>query len=541
MKDQWFQNAIVYSLDVETYMDSDGDGVGDFPGLEGKLDHLSGLGVNCIWMRPFYPSPRADDGYDVMDYYNVDPRFGNIGDFVDFVVKARALGLRIIIDLVVNHTSHKHEWFQKSRRDPESKYRDFYIWRKEKPSGKEQHENMLLEGGIWNYDPVADAYYMHHFLKEQPDLNLSNPEVLQEIKKIMGFWLQLGVSGFRIDAAHIIVHESKGKVFEVLEEFREFINKRNHEAILLAEANVPVEDLQEFFGPEGKSRMHILFNFYTNKNMFLSLVRGSGEPLAQILKEMQGIKGLWLNFLRSHDELNLEMLTKDEQQEVHQELGPHEHMRIFGHGIRRRLPPMLKGHTRKMKLIYSVMFSLPGNPLINYGEEIAMGDDLREEGRSSVRTAMQWDRNKNAGFSDADPDQLAHPVIDFGDYDYHKINVSEQQKDPDSFLNWVERLISTRKHVPQLSFGSWEVLESNHPQVFVYCNIWRQEKVIMLHNFMEKDCEVNIKVDPEEYDRMNEIFNDQRYEDVETIDASIKLAGFGFRWFTSRIKRKGSK
>lgn len=536
MKDQWYHNAILYSLDVETYKDSNGDGIGDFQGLISKLDHLSSLGVNCIWLRPFFPSPLVDDGYDVMNYNTIDPRFGTLGDFVDFVVKAKALGLKILIDLVVNHSSDQHEWFQKSREGKDSYYRDFYIWRDEKPGDDQQYENMLNEGGIWNYDQKAKAWYMHHFHKEQPDLNLSNPEVVKEIKKIMGLWLQLGVSGFRIDAAHIIVHESKGEIFSFLEELREFINSRNNEAVLLAEANVPYNELQKFFGEDGNKRMHMMFNFYTNKNMFLAISTQSATPLISTLEELQDIKGQWVNFLRTHDELSLEMLTEKERKPVFEAFAPQEDMRLFGHGIRRRLPPMFNGDRKKIELIYAIMFSLPGIPLINYGEEIAMGEDLSEEGRASVRTAMQWNDYKNAGFSNASTDKLVHPVIDFGDYDYRKVNVSRQQKDPDSFLNWVERLISTRKHSPQLSFGYCEILKNNSDSVLSFCNEWENEVVILFHNLKNEKCTVKINIKDKKLDEISEIFSDKHYKEVKDLESEIELSAYGFRWFKGQLE-----
>jgi maltose alpha-D-glucosyltransferase / alpha-amylase len=532
MKDHWYHNAIIYSLDVETYKDSNGDGIGDFEGLVGKLDHLFGLGVNCLWLRPFFPSPLADDGYDVMDYYNVDPRLGNLGDFVNLVVKAKALGIKILIDLVVNHTSDQHEWFRKSKKNKNSKYRNYYIW-KEKPGEEDEEENMLTEGGIWHYDEEAGEYYMHHFYKEQPDLNISNPEVRKEIRKIMGFWLQLGVSGFRIDAAHIMVHENKDQVFEMLEEMGGLLGSRNHEAVLLGEANVKADELRDFFG--NNDRLQLLFNFYTNKNMFLSFAREEAEPLINAMEETHSVNGEWVNFIRTHDELNLEMLTEEGRDEVFKAFAPDSDMRIFGHGIRRRLPPMLMGDRKKLELFYCIMFSLPGLPLINYGEEIAMGDDLRLKGRESLRTVMQWDDQQNAGFSDAPKKKLVHPVIDFGDYDFRKINVSKQQKDPDSFLNWMERLISTRKHSPQLSYGDCVILRNNSVSVLGFYNLWKSDVVVLLHNISKKDCKVKLDNQEKKFGRMSEIFSNKKYKTVKNINSEIELSAYGYRWFKCNL------
>jgi maltose alpha-D-glucosyltransferase / alpha-amylase len=533
MQEQWYHNAIIYSLDVETYKDSNGDGIGDFSGLIEKLDHLAGLGVNCLWLRPFYPSPLADDGYDVMNYYNVDPRLGNLGDFAEFMVKARAFGMKVIVDLVVNHTSNQHEWFRQARESKTSKFRDFYIW-KDKPTEEDQRPNMIGDGGIWEYDRKAKSYYLHHFLKEQPDLNVSNPEVMREIKKIMGFWLQLGVSGFRIDAAHIIVLDSKDRAFELLEEMRLLVTSRNPEAILIGEANVEINGLQEFFSHNGvPNRLHKLFNFISNKNLFLAMARESAKPLTDSLPDTWKIKGSWVNFIRTHDELNLEMITDEERDEVFKVFAPAKNMQLFGHGIRRRLPPMLNGERKRMELIYCIMFSLPGLPLINYGEEIAMGDDLSQKGRESVRTVMQWDDLKNAGFSKTQQKNLIHSVVDSGEYDYSKVNVRLQLKDPDSFLNWMERLISTRKHNPILSYGSADLLKNNQDSVFSFFTRWENETIILLHNLKNKKVKVKVNTSGHTFENVSEILCNQSYEEVSDLTKEIEISEYGYRWFKS--------
>jgi maltose alpha-D-glucosyltransferase / alpha-amylase len=538
MEEQWFHHAIIYALDVETYKDSNKDGIGDFHGLISQLDYLAGLGVNCLWLRPFFPSPHSDDGYDVENYYAIDPRIGNLGDFVDFATKAKSLGMKIITELVVNHTSNKHEWFIKSRADKNSVFRDYYIWKEQLTEEARQHKNMLGQDRIWTYDQKAQAYYMHHFLKEQPDLNIANPRVREEIKKIMGFWLQMGVSGFRIDAAHILMHESKAHVFEMLNEMREFINLRNHEAVLLAEADVDMNKSQLFFKEKGgKRRMHLLFNFYTNKSLFLSLVRESAEPIFRTLDKIQLIEGEWVNFLRTHDELKLDRLPQEEREEVFKALAPDASMQIFKAGIRRRLAPILKGDRKKMELINCAMFSLPGTPLLNYGEEIGMGDDLSLEGRNSLRTLMQWDGTKNAGFSLASSDQLAHPVIDFGAYHYKKVNVSIQQKDPHSYLNWMKRLISARKYSPQLSFGHWTIISTKNNSVLTFYYKWKYNIVLIMLNFKNENCQVKIRIKDQKLDNIYEIFSNQEYEEpVENLDKEIALSAYGYRWFKGLIQ-----
>jgi maltose alpha-D-glucosyltransferase / alpha-amylase len=537
MKDQWYHHAIIYALDVETYKDSNNDGIGDFEGLVSQLDHLSGLGVNCLWLRPFFPSPLTDDGYDIKDYYAIDTRIGNLGDFTDFVAKANALGIKIIIDLVVNHTSIQHEWFQKSREDKNSKFRDYYIWKTKLTDADKKKSNMIGEETIWTYDRKAKAYYLHHFLKEQPDLNIANPDVRDEIKKIMGFWLQLGISGFRIDAAHVLVHENKQQIDEILSEMREFLNMRNHQAVLLAEADVDIDKLQEFFGKDkGSKRMHLLFNFYTNKSIFLALVRHDAAPLISVLEKLKPIEGEWVNFVRTHDELNLERLTDKEREEVFNAFAPEENMRIFNRGIRRRLAPMMNGDRKKMELLYCTMFSLPGLPLINYGEEIGMGDDLTQDGRNSLRTVMQWDGMPNAGFSMAPSKKLAHPVVDSGEYDYKKINVNEQKKDPNSILNWMERMISTRKYSPQLSFGSWVILKNDSKSVLSFYYEWEYDIVVIILNFSDKDSTIRLQTGKKKLENLAEFFSNRQYEKkIDRIENEIEISALGYRWFRGTV------
>jgi len=416
--DLWYKDAIIYSLDVKTFQDADGDGCGDFRGLGERLDYLSSLGVTCLWLLPFYPSPNRDDGYDVMDYYAVDPRLGTLGDFVEFMHKARERGIRVLIDLVVNHTSDQHPWFQAARRSKDSPYRDYYIWSDTLPATA--HEGMEFPGyqdAVWEWDEVAQAYYFHRFYRYQPDLNISNPAVREEICRVMGFWLELGISGFRVDSAPFLV-EMKGAAarpgedhYDYLREFRDFLNWRRGDAILLAEANVSRDKVCEYFGDDAKVQM--LFSFLLNQHLFLALARQEAEPLVRGMRlaPVPPPTGQWANFLRNHDELDLGRLTDEERQEVFRAFAPDPDMQLYERGIRRRLPPMLGGDRRRIEMAYSLLFSLPGTPVLRYGEEIGMGDDLSLPERESVRTAMQWSNEKNAGFSTADPDRLVHRVI----------------------------------------------------------------------------------------------------------------------------------
>ncbi|MEG4417952.1 alpha-amylase family protein [Microcoleus sp. LAD1_D5] len=536
MKDLWYKNAIVYSLDVETFMDSDGDGVGDFQGLINRLDYLSALGITCLWLLPFYPSPNRDNGYDVMDYYNIDPRLGTLGDFVEFMHQARERGIRVLIDLVVNHTSNQHPWFVASKSDKNSKYRNYYVWSENPP--KTDPELLVFpdaEDSIWEYDEQANAYYLHHFYKEQPDLNIGNPAVREEICKIMGFWLELGVSGFRIDAVPFLIKgigiegADPEKLRGFLEEMREFVSSRQGDAVLLAEANVDRDQIPVYFAKG--DRMHILFNFLLNQHLFLALARQESTALREGLKTLPDIPNIcqWLNFVRHHDELTLDRITSSEREEIFAAFAPEKTMQIFGRGIRRRLPPMMGGDRRRVELVYSLLFTLPGTPMLRYGEEIGMGDDLSLEGRDSVRTVMQWSDAANGGFSTAASDALARPAIANGEYGYKQVNVVAAQRDPASLINWMERAISIRKQCPELGRGKWHILETDSPSVLAHCCDWQGRTVIAVHNLADKPCTATLKSN--EYSHLCDLFGDRLYESLDADSPSIPLEPYGYRWF----------
>ncbi|PRY14872.1 maltose alpha-D-glucosyltransferase/alpha-amylase [Pontibacter ummariensis] len=531
-KDLWYKRAVIYALDVETFQDSDGDGIGDFQGLIGRLDYLATLGITCIWLLPFYPTPNRDNGYDVMDYYNVHSKLGSLGDFAAFIREAKERGIRVLIDLVVNHTSDQHPWFQKSRREENSKYRDYYTWRKEKP--EEQVGSPAFAGeqeGIWAYDEVADAYYLHRFYKHQPDLNFNNPEVRRELHHIMGFWLTLGVSGFRIDAAHILVQsdkvQNKGEYYSLIEDMRDFITMHSQDAVLLAEASGPPEVVGKFF--QGKDRVHMMFNFLLNQHLFLALARQEGTPLAKGLRMLppKAEQLQWLNFLRHHDELNLEDLEEKETKEVFQAFAPDEDMRIFGRGIRRRLAPILNGDRARIELAYSLLFSLPGTPLIQYGAEIGMGDNLSLEGRTSVRTPMQWSAEKNGGFSTASADKLPHPVISEGEYAYQHLNVVRQQRETNSLLNWMERLIRLCRQYPELSNGQCDILETD-PKVFAHrCTL--VYTTVLVHNLSGEEVSLHLPVLDSGGRYQTEVFSNAAYDPPK--GGRLTISPYGYRWF----------
>ncbi|RIJ41806.1 alpha-amylase family protein [Pontibacter oryzae] len=544
----WYKNAIIYSLDLETFMDVNGDGVGDFEGLARRLDYLHAMGIDTVWLAPFQPTPNKDNGYDIKDYYGVDPRHGSSGNFVEFMHQANKRGIKVIIDLVVNHTSDQHPWFKEARSHEDSKYRDWYIWSKERPS--DWNEGMVFPGvqeETWTYDEKAKSYYFHRFYSFQPDLNIENPAVREEICRIMGFWLELGVAGFRVDAVPFILETTApGKAtpemrFEYLREMRRFLQWRRGDAILLGEANVLPEDSKAYFGHEG-SGIQLMFNFYVNQYMFYALATGDIGPLQEALEEtrVEFPISQWAHFLRNHDELDLGRLTEEQRQKVFARFGPEEHMQLYERGIRRRLLPML-GNRPQTEMAYSLMFSLPGTPVIRYGDEIGMGDDLSLEERKAVRTPMQWSDDKQAGFSTAD--KLVHPVIDKGPYAYRHINVENQRREPDSLLNWMTTLIRLRQECTEIGWGDWQLIDTDDANVLGMHYSWQGSSLLIFHNFDEKAHEIVINLKSEKETKLIDLMVKYTSEADAKGRHHITLDAYGYRWFRagdlSHLMKKG--
>lgn len=536
IEDLWYKNAIIYSLDLETFMDSDGDGVGDFEGLVRRLDYLHALGVDTLWLAPFQPSPGLDNGYDVADYYGVNPRYGSGGDFVEFMHQARKRGFKVIIDLVVNHTSDQHRWFQESRSDPDSPRRDWYVWSKKRPT--DWDEGMVFPGvqdSTWTYDKEARAYYFHRFYEFQPDLNIDNPDVRTEIRRIIGYWLELGVSGFRMDAVPFILETpAPGAIepkirYEYLYEMRRFAQWRVGDSILLGEANVAPPGHKKYFGDEA-SGLQMMFNFWVNQHLFLSLATGDAGPLTRAVKDTAKLPhgAQWGQFLRNHDELDLGRLSDEERQTVFARFGPEETMQLYGRGLRRRLAPML-GDRRHLELAYSLIFALPGTPVLRYGDEIGMGEDLSLNERAAVRTPMQWSDEPNGGFSTAE--KTVHPVISGGLYGYEKVNVAAQQRDPDSLLNWTAAMIRLRRECPEIGWGEWTPLRTGDDRVLAMRYDWRGNCVVTVHNFDERPVEVKFKPGVDGGDRLVDLRAETESLADEKGVHRVTLDAFGYRWF----------
>ena len=534
--DLWYKNAILYCMDVEKYIDANGDGVGDFEGLTRKLDYLAGLGVTCVWLQPFYPSPNRDNGYDVSDYYGIHPKHGTLGQYVEFMNHAQQLGIRVIVDLVVNHTSDKHPWFQAARKDPSSPYRDYYVWTKKRPA---DHDQGMVFPGVqkttWTRDPVAGEYYFHRFYEFQPDLNTMNPKVQEEILRVMGFWLQLGVSGFRMDAVPFLISAkgagAKPKMdFELLHRMRDFLQWRRRDAILLAEANVLPRESLDYFG-EGGDRLQMMLNFAVNQRLFYALATADIKPLVKALKDTytRPPAAQWVNFLRSHDELDLGRLTDAQRQKVFDAFAPTKDMQLYNRGVRRRLAPMLDNDRAKLELAFSLLFTLPGTPMLQYGDEIGIGDDLSLPERECARTPMQWSGEPNGGFSRAK--KTVKPVISDPIYGYQRVNVEAQRRDPNSLLNWVERKIRMRRECPEISWGDWRILETAEPGVLVMRYDWDAHSIVVLHNFGGKPRAPQLAAADVGHPLLVDLLatNDSRADanGRHTID----LPPYGYRWY----------
>jgi maltose alpha-D-glucosyltransferase/alpha-amylase len=533
----WYRNAVIYAIDPAMFNDSNADGWGDLRGITQRLDHLRNLGVTCLWLLPFYHSPFRDGGYDITDHLGVDPRLGTLPDAVELLETAERYGIRVIVDLVLQHTSDQHPWFQEARSDPESPYRDYYIWSDEPRDDGLKPVFPTVEDGIWTWDEKAGQYYRHVFYSHEPDLNFANPAVLAEVRDIMRFWLRLGVSGFRVDAVPYMVHGAEaaepGGGAALLRELWEFVELRQPEAVLMGEVDVPLEEYEDYFlGGDG---LTMLLNFWMNNQVFLALAKGEAEPIHRALREMPQPPRLsqYANWLRNHDELDLERLEEDDRGMVMDLFAPDESMRAYGRGIRRRLAPMLDGDERRIAAAHALLLSLPGAAVLQYGDEIGMGDDLFRKERLAVRIPMQWTPDENGGFSTAPRDRLVAQPVSEGRFAYDRVNVFSQQNRKESLLGRIGDIVGCRHGLSEIGYGSHQVIETGCPSVVALRHESDTEGVaVTLVNLSGEDVEVDIP--DEDLQELVDVLTDSEYPADERQRPTLPLKGHGYRWMRPR-------
>src|SRR5690242_12019900 len=497
----WYKDAVIYQLHVKAFLDSNGDGIGDFRGLTSKLDYIQELGVNAVWLLPFYPSPLKDDGYDVADYRNVHPHYGTRADFRLFVDEAHRRGLRVITELVVNHTSDQHPWFQAARRAPAgSRKRSYYVW---SDSDQKYKGTRIIftdtESSNWTFDPVAKQYFWHRFFSHQPDLNFDNPHVVRAVLKIMQSWADMGVDGFRLDAIPYLCeregtnNENLPETHLVLKQIRAHMDARYQNRMLLAEANQWPEDVRPYFGDGDEC--HMAFHFPLMPRMYMAIAQEDRHPLVEIMQQTPEIPPLcqWAIFLRNHDELTLEMVTSRERDYMYRMYAADRQARI-NLGIRRRLAPLMENDPERIKLMNSLLLSMPGSPILYYGDEIGMGDNIYLGDRNGVRTPMQWSPDRNAGFSRCDPQRLYLPPIMDAIYGYGAVNVEAQQRDPSSQLNWMKRMLATRKASQAFGRGTLEFLRTGNRKIFVYLRTYGEDTILCVVNLARSAQPVEINL-----------------------------------------------
>ena len=536
MADHWYKDAVFYEVAIKSFYDSNGDGIGDLGGLAAKLDYLQRLGIDCIWLLPMYPSPMRDDGYDISDFYGIHPDYGTIEDFKAFVRSAHERKIRVIADLVLNHTSDQHPWFQ-SARHPDSPKRHWYVW---SDSDRKYARARVIftdaEKSNWTWDPVAGAYYWHRFYSHQPDLNYDNPEVRQEVLKIFRFWLDLGIDGFRVDAAPYLFEregtscENLPETHAYLKELRRAIDRDYADRILLAEANQLPQEVRPYFG-EG-DECHMAFHFPLMPRIFIAIRKEDRGPITDVLKETPPVPDpcQWALFLRNHDELTLEMVTEEERNYLLTEYAHDPRMKL-NLGIRRRLAPLMDFGRREMELLVSLILSMPGSPVLYYGDEIGMGDNIYLGDRNGVRTPMQWSPDRNAGFSRADPERLyAQPVLN-PVCSYQAVNVEAQERISSSLLHWMKRILALRRQHPTFGRGSIEVLEPANRRILAYLRQHEGQVILVVHNFSRYAQPVELDLPRFHGWTPVEMFGHARFPPVGDRPYPLTMAPHGFFWF----------
>jgi maltose alpha-D-glucosyltransferase/alpha-amylase len=536
----WYKDAVIYQVHVRTFYDSNGDGIGDFRGLAEKVDYLQELGVNTVWLMPFFPSPLRDDGYDIAEHRSVHPSYGTLDDFKNFLTGAHQRGIRVIVEMVLNHTSDQHPWFLESRSSRDNPRRDWYVWSDTDTRYKGARIIFLdTETSNWARDPVTKSYYWHRFFSHQPDLNYDNPAVREEMWSVMKFWLEMGVDGFRLDAVPYLVEregtscENLPETHAVLKELRAKMDKEFPGKMLLAEANQWPADLRPYFG--NGDEFHMAFHFPVMPRMFMSVKLEDRKPIMDILQRTPAIPDpcQWCLFLRNHDELTLEMVTDIERDYMYDSYAGDKAMRL-NLGIRRRLAPLLDNDRRRVELMNGMLMSLPGTPIIYYGDEIGMGDNVHLGDRNGVRTPMQWDGGWNAGFSKADSESLYSPLILDPVYGYPAVNVYSQRRSGHSLLAWMKRLIETRKSTQVFGRGSIEFLHPANHRVLAYVRQLKNEAVLVVNNLSNSAQAVELDLRRYKGNILVEMFGRNIFPRIGDLPYLLTMGPYQFFWFRLR-------
>jgi maltose alpha-D-glucosyltransferase/alpha-amylase len=536
----WFKRAVFYEVLVRGFADSNGDGTGDIKGLTSKLDYLQWLGVDCVWLLPIYESPLRDGGYDISDFMKVLPEFGDLGDFVELVDEAHKRGMRIIADLVMNHSSDAHPWFQASRSDPDGPFGEFYVWSDtDEPYSEARIIFVDTETSNWTWDPVRKQYYWHRFFSHQPDLNYDSPAVQEAMIDVLKFWLDLGIDGFRLDAVPYL-YERLGTNGENLPETHEFLKRVRKEVdelypdrVMLCEANQWPQDVVEYFGDlKTGDECQMAFHFPLMPRLFMAVRRESRYPISEILANTPAIPDncQWGIFLRNHDELTLEMVTDDERDYMYTEYAKDPRMKS-NVGIARRLAPLLENSRDQIELFTGLLLSLPGSPVLYYGDEIGMGDNIYLGDRDGVRTPMQWNADRNAGFSTADPQQLYLPAILDPVYGYQAINVEAQMRSSSSLLNWTRRMLAVRRQHPVFGMGSYDELGSSNPSVLAFVREFGDDRVLCVNNLSRFPQPVELDLSRFEGYLPVELTGLVQFPRIGELPYLLSLPGHGFLWF----------
>ncbi|HVY62344.1 MAG TPA: maltose alpha-D-glucosyltransferase [Planctomycetota bacterium] len=534
----WFKDAVFYELHVRAFQDGNGDGIGDFRGLTTRLDYIAGLGVDCLWLLPFYPSPLRDDGYDIGDYFKVHPDYGTVEDFKAFLDAAHARGLRVIADLVLNHTSDQHPWFRAARERPDSEYRDYYVW----SDTDTRYEGVRIiftdtERSNWTWDPVAKQYYDHRFFSHQPDLNYDNPAVRAAIVEVMTFWMDMGLDGFRCDAVPYLYKregtscENLPETHSFLKELRARFDERYRDKVLLAEANQWPSDVCKYFG--AGDEFHMCFHFPLMPRIFMALRKEDRHPITEIIRQTPAIPEncQWGLFLRNHDELTLEMVTSEERDYMYGEYAKDPRMKL-NLGIRRRLAPLVEGGRRRIELLHAILFSMPGSPVLYYGDEIGMGDNIYLGDRNGVRTPMQWSIDRNAGFSRAPSARLYAPLIIDPPYGYMGVNVEAQEAEPTSLLSWMKRLVRVRKKHPVFGRGAIDFLGCENRAILAYTRSDDTGCVLCVNNLSRFVQPAELDLSAYAGHTPVELFGEKAFPAVERgRPYFLSLGPHGFIWF----------